>query len=69
MTTLLKPYLHVGLRITCRSTFYPPALLKSAYSSWVETIREELYRGSMAEKHEGEKQKGKGKEMKYADVC
>lgn len=66
MTTFLKPYLHVGLRITCRSRFYPPAL-KSAYSSWAETVREGLYGGSMAERHEGEEKKGK--EMKYADVC
>lgn len=68
MMTGLKPYLHVGLRITCRSPFYPPAL-KSAYSSWVETVTDGLYKESMAEGSEGEKQEGKGKEMKYADVC
>ena len=62
MTTLLKPYLHIGFRTKCRSQLQPLAL-KSAYSSWADTVKEGLY-GSMAEGSDGEKG-----ELRYADVC
>ncbi|KAL8861185.1 MAG: hypothetical protein Q9178_002401 [Gyalolechia marmorata] len=69
MTTLLSPYLHTILRITRKPHSYTPAL-KSAYGSWVETVKKEPYGGSMAE-GEGEGKDGeekKGNEVRYADV-
>ncbi len=68
MTTLLNPYLHSILRITAKPRSYTP-VLKSAYSSWAETVRKEPYGGTMAEGEGKDGEEKKGNEVRYADVC
>ncbi|KAL8787568.1 MAG: hypothetical protein Q9213_002130 [Squamulea squamosa] len=61
MTAILKPYVHATLHGIRRPQSYSPAL-RSAYNSWAETVRDDLYGERMDEA------KGKEKELRYADV-